>query len=585
MDNENKKNSKNTQSSSVMDILKYAGTAKKEYIISVICNVIGVLCGMFPYFSAGYIISAFYNKEATTSIVLGYGLLALVAVIIKGLLTTLATKKAHGAAFTIIKNIRIALIQKMRRVPLGVINNNSSGKLKTLIVDTADKIEKPLAHILPEMIANILVAVFLVIILFAINWKIALACLAAVPIGFIIYLGQTIGYEKKSKLYNEANENMNNAIIEYVEGIEVIKTFNQSGKSYGKYTKAVERFRDVTLSWWRGCWFFTSVGGAIMTSTLLVALPVGGFMFMHGNVEFTDFILSLTLSLGIAGPIMGAAEYVEDFAVVDSSLKKINEFMAIPELVRPEKRVELKNYQFKFNNVKFAYDKKEILHGINFETVSSGVTAIVGPSGGGKSTIAKLMAGFWDPSDGVVTFGGVNTKDIPMEELVENISVVFQDNFLFDKSVFENIRLGNLNATDEEVIEAAKMSGCHEFIEKLENGYNTIVGDSGGKLSGGERQRITIARAMLKKSNVVILDEATAYADPENEAIIEESINNLVKGKNLIVIAHRLSTIKNADKILVVQNGNIVSEGTHDELLVKSELYKDMWEKHISANI
>ena len=466
---------------------------------------------------------------------------------------------------------------------MGVMTETPTGTLKTLVVDVVDKMEKPLAHILPEMTSNILVPVFMLIFLFVLDWRMALASLATIPIGFIVFMGQMIGYQEKSARYAKANDDMNNAIVEYVTGIEVIKAFNQSASSYGKYTNAVKYFRDTTIDWWKGCWFFSSIGNTIISSTLLIALPVGAFMFLNGTLDFSTFITCITLSLGIAGPIMAASQYVENFALVTQSMEQITAFLDLPELNRPSEKVALKNAEFRFENVSFAYGEKEVLHGISLNTVAHGVTAIVGPSGGGKSTIAKLMAGFWDITNGTLTYGGMPVSEIPAEQLMGEIAYVAQDNFLFDKTIMENIRMGRPDATDEEVIETAKNAGCHEFIERLEQGYQTMVGDAGGKLSGGERQRITIARAMMKNSSVVILDEATAYADPENEAVVQSAINKLVSGKTLIVIAHRLSTIKNAEKIVVVENGRIIAEGRQQELLESCPLYQRMWRDHIAA--
>ena len=572
------------QSSNAMQrFMKFASECKGKLTVSVLLAILGVTCGMAPYLSVAQIIAAFYNKTQTLEFILLWGGIAIAGLVLKILLATLSTTKSHEAAFSIMKSIRSALVKKMDRVPMGVMVDTPSGTLKTLVVDVVDKMEKPLAHILPEMISNILVPVFMLIFLFVLDFRMALATLATIPVGFIVFMGQMIGYQEKSARYAKANDDMNNAIMEYVTGIEVIKAFNQSASSYGKYTKAVTYFRDTTIDWWKGCWFFSSIGNSIISSTLLVALPYGAFLFMNGNIDFSTFITCIILSLGIAGPIMAASQYVENFAVVSQSMEQIETFMALPELDRPSEKAELTNSQFCFNNVHFGYGEKEVLHGINLNTVPNGVTAIVGPSGGGKSTLAKLMAGFWDISSGALTYGGKPISEIPAAQLMQEVSYVAQDNFLFDRTIMENIRMGRPDATDDEVIETAKAAGCHEFIMELENGYQTMAGDAGGKLSGGERQRITIARAMMKKASVVILDEATAYADPENEAIVQAAINKLVQGKTLIVIAHRLSTIKNADKIVVVENGQVIAEGRQQELMENCPLYARMWHDHIAA--
>lgn len=321
-----------------------------------------------------------------------------------------------------------------------------------------------------------------------------------------------------------------------------------------------------------------------MPATMLSVLPIGGIMAMHGTVSTADFITIIILTVGLIEPLLGVMSYSDDIAQMDTIVTEVRNIIDAPEMVRPEKLTK------KFNggniileNVHFGYDEKEILHGVSMTVHQGEFIALVGPSGSGKSTIARLIASLWDVSGGSISIVGINIKDIPLDEYNDRISYVSQDNFLFDLSVRENIRLGNQNASDSEVESAAKQCGCHDFIMQLENGYDTVVGTSGGHLSGGERQRIAIARAMLKNADIIILDEATAYTDPENEALIQRSVAKLVQGKTLIVIAHRLSTVKNADCIYVINDGSIAESGTHDELLKKGTLYSTMWTAHLSA--
>lgn len=491
-------------------LLKFAENCRWKMVASVLLAIIGVLCGMVPYFSVAMLTSEFFYGTQTLKTVFIWSLLAVVGLLLKILLTTWSSMKSHEAAFTVLKTIREKLTKKMEKIPMGIMIDTPTGTLKSLVVDTVDKLEKPLAHILPEMISNIFVPIAILIMLFTLDWRMALATLATVPIGFIVMMGQMIGYKEKSSRYIQAGNEMNNAIIEYVNGIEVIKAFNQSASSYGKFTNAVKFFRDSTLDWWKGCWIYSSIGYTVISSTLIFSLPLGAYWFMKGNIDFSTFITCIILSLGIAGPIMAATQFVDDFAVIYQSVDQVTDFLEQKEMQRPEKEVPLTDSTFVFQDVSFGYDKKEVLHNVSLNTVSHGVTAIVGPSGGGKSTLAKLMAGFWEVSSGTLLFGGQDIRNIPFSQLMKSISYVAQDNFLFDKSIKDNIRMGRPDASDEEVYAAAKAAYCHDFILKLEHGYNTKAGDAGGKLSGGERQRITIARAMLKKADVIILDEATA---------------------------------------------------------------------------
>ena len=568
----------------VSKLLSFANDCRGKLIGSMLLAILGVLCGMVPYFCVAMLTADFFYEVQTLESISIWSVLAIVGLLLKCLLTTVSTMKSHEAAFTILKNIRVRLVKKMERVPMGVMIDTPTGTLKTLVVDIVEKLEKPLAHILPEMTSNICTPIAILILLFIYDWRMALATLAVIPVGLVIMLGQMKGYKEKSELQMQAGNEMNNAIIEYVNGIEVIKAFNQSATSYKKFSDAVRNFRDCTLDWWKGCWIYSSIGYSVISSTLILSLPLGAYWYMTGSLEFSTFITCIILSLGIAGPILAASQFVEDFSAVYQSIEQVSSFLNQAELHRPTTDVTLSDSQFEFCDVSFSYNNEiDVLKHINLKTVSHGVTAIVGPSGSGKSTLAKLMAGFWEPSSGTLLFGGQDIKKIPITQLMGHISYVAQDNFLFNKSIRENIRIGRPDASDEEVYLAAKAANCHDFIMKLENGYETMVGDAGGKLSGGERQRITIARAMLKKADVIILDEATAYADPESESIVQAAINKLIVGKTLIVIAHRLSTIKNAEKIVVMEAGRIVAEGKQATLLETCQLYRRMWEDHLAT--
>ena len=322
----------------------------------------------------------------------------------------------------------------------------------------------------------------------------------------------------------------------------------------------------------------------VMPATLLTVLPIGGLMVMHGTLPIEDFILITILAMGLITPILTCMSYSDDMAKMNTVFGEVTAILTAPEMERPRKNAaEPVDSTVELKDVHFGYDDKEVLHGVSAAFKAGTVNALVGPSGGGKSTIAKLIASFWDPSSGKVTLGGVDVRDLTAETYLNKIAYVSQDNFLFDDTILENIRMGNPNASDEAVEQAAKDCGCYDFISSLEQGFDTVVGGDGSHLSGGEKQRICIARAMLKNAPIVILDEATAYTDPENEALIQSSVAKLVKGKTLIVIAHRLSTIQDADQILVVNGGNIVSRGTHQELLRTCPLYQDLWEAHISS--
>lgn len=571
------------QKSTLWRIIEFAYDCRGKMIISIVLGIIGVICGLCPYYSIIRIVSALYDKTADGAIILKYVGLAFTGEALKYLLSTKSMMMAHDCAYTILETIRQKLSAKMMRVPLGAVSDTPSGKLKSMIVDTVEKLEKPLAHMLPEITANVITPFLIIVYLLILDWRMALASLISLAVGMIAMMGQMKDYETHSKTYMDACADMDSTLVEYVNGIQVIKAFHQSARSFRRFTDVVRHYHDTTLLWWRNTTFYSALGGTIIPSTLIGTLPVGAYLYMTGVLSLGSFIGCIVLAMGIAGPIMQATSYVDQFAIVDASVKQISEFLEQDELNRTNDRATLDEKGFEMNGVSFAYGEKEVLHKVTFRPALKGMTAIVGPSGGGKSTIAKLLAGFYDPTEGEILYGGINLKNIPFSQLMEEISFVSQDNYLFDMSIMENIRIGRRDATDEEVIEVAKLSGCHDFIMKLENGYATKVGDVGKFLSGGERQRITIARAMMKPAKVIILDEATAYVDPENEQMIQQAIGKLVKDKVLIVVAHRLSTIVNAEKIVVVRDGYIEAEGTQQELLDNCPLYRSMWEQHIAG--
>lgn len=564
-------------------ILRFAGQCRGRLTASVLLAVLGSACGVVPYLAVTQIIIRLLSRNYE---LVPIGLLALLALLgyLGGTwLNTASTMLSHRSAFIILKNIRTELTAKLSRVPMGTILDTPSGKFKTLLVDTVEKLELPLAHMIPELTANILIPVLMLLYMFVLDWRLALISLITIPIGLFCYMGMMKDYEKRYSRVLTAGKNMDAAIVEYVGGIEVIKAFNQSSSSYGKYADAVKENEAAKATWFKQTNGFYVAGISIMPSCLLGALPLGAWLFQSGSLTAPVFIACIILALGLVKPLIQALQYTDSLAMVDSTIQEIAGMLEEKEMKRPLEPVPLENSNISFREVSFGYGDAEVLHRISFDAAPCGMTAIVGPSGSGKSTVARLIASFWEADSGEVQIGGVDVRSLPLKQVMDMVSYVSQDNFLFHLSVKENIRMGRPDASDEEVIAAAKQASCHDFISALPQGYDTLAGEGGSSLSGGERQRIAIARAILKNSPVVILDEATAFTDPENEAVIQASINELVRGKTLIVIAHRLSTITAADKILVMDNGRVEAEGTHDALLKDCPLYRELWEAHISA--
>lgn len=564
----------------IRQLFAFLGESNNKMRISIFLAVFGEMFGIVPFLMVALLADELYHGTATIQRILFYSGIAAICQIIKMLLTWRSSLMSHKISFTILKNIREAITDRMAKVPMGVMLETPTGIFKNLIVDNVAKLEDSMAHFMPELPSNIAAPLCSILLIFILDWRMGLASLVTIPLGILFFAAMMRGYGPRMENYMRSANDMNSSLVEYVSGIQVIKAFNRSASSYGKYSKSVNYFHDSTMEWWSQCWFWNAAARAVLPSTLLGTLPVGAWLYMEGTLSLPVFLISLVVPLGFVAPLMKVSEAMEQVSMIKGNLEQVTAFLKTPELVRPSEPVSLGERTYQFEDVHFGYKETEVLHGISFQTKPGTMTAIVGPSGSGKSTIAKLMAGFWDVTSGSVRFGGQDIRQIPFEQLMGEISYVAQDNFLFDKSIRENIRMGNPAATDEEVEAAAKAANCHDFIMQLEQGYDTLAGDAGDRLSGGERQRITIARAMLKPASVVILDEATAYADPENEALIQQAISKLVAGKTLIVVAHRLNTIRNADQILVVANGNIAARGTQEELLRECPIYQKMWQDY-----
>lgn len=570
----------NKEPGAIRQLFAFVGERNSKMRISILLAVLGEMFGIVPFLMVALLADELYRGTATIQRVLFFSGIAAICQLIKMLLTWRSSLMSHKISFTILKNIREAITDRMAKVPMGVMLETPTGTFKNLIVDNVAKLEDSMAHFMPELPSNIAAPLCSILLIFILDWRMGLASLITIPLGILFFAAMMRGYGPRMENYMRSANDMNSSLVEYVSGIQVIKAFNRSASSYGKYSKSVNYFHDSTMEWWSQCWFWNAAARAVLPSTLLGTLPVGAWLYMEGTLSLPVFLISLVVPLGFVAPLMKVSEAMEQVSMIKGNLEQVTAFLKTPELVRPSEPVSLGERTYQFEDVHFGYKETEVLHGISFQTRPGTMTAIVGPSGSGKSTIAKLMAGFWDVTSGSVRFGGQDIRQIPFEQLMGEISYVAQDNFLFDKSIRENIRMGNPSATNAEVEAVAKAANCHDFIMQLEQGYDTLAGDAGDRFSGGERQRITIARAMLKPSSVVILDEATAYADPENEALIQQAISKLVAGKTLIVVAHRLNTIRNADQILVVANGNIAGRGTQEELLRECPIYQKMWQDY-----
>ena len=553
-------------------------------ITAVVLAVVGSICGMVPYFAAAKIIALLLAGEQALNAYTPWLLTALCGYLLRTVLYNGALSISHKATYSILKTIRQMLLAKLPKLPLGTVMDTSSGQFKQTIVDQVESMETTLAHLFPEMTANIAAPVLTIVYLFVLDWRLALLSLVVFPVAFFFMMTVMGGYGKDYAGAVQATTEMSSTLIEYINGIEVIKAFNQGKKSYAKLTEKVRYNAQYYVNWMKKSQLGMAMAYGFFPAQMLTILPVGWLLWLHGSLTAETFLTVIILALGMAAPIVAAFNFVDTLAQVGTTVGQVDEILNAEEQQHSTSPVILAGHDLVLDHVSFGYHAdKEILHDISLTIPAGKMTALVGPSGSGKSTIAKLAAGFWDVKDGSIRLGGCDLKDIPLSQLYEQTAFVTQDNYLFDDTVRENIRMGRLNATDAEVEAAAHAAGCDSFIHDLEHGYDTRVGGGGAHLSGGERQRIAIARAMLKDAPIVILDEATAYIDPENEAIIQKAVSGLVKNKTVIVIAHRLSTITDAANIVVVQDGRIAAQGTHAQLLADSPLYRSMWQAHIGA--
>ncbi len=567
-------------------LLSFAAPCRGKMATSVVLAILSVAGGFVPYLGVYQIIRLFLERQANWEDILFWCGVCLAGYAVKVAGYALSTMLAHVSAYTILEGLRLQAADRLMGAPLGEVESRPIGAMKSTIVDRIEDIEPPLAHMIPELSSNILLPLVVVVAMFSIDWRMGLALLVTIPFALIPMAFGMRSYNKNYAAYMQANAHVNSVIVEYVEGIQVVKAFSQGERSYQKFAQAVSSFKAFTMDWYRCTWASMNLCLSILPTTLLGTLPMGVYLYQTGVLDPAQVTLCLMMALGIVAPLMSATAFINSMKSMQFAVKDTRELLNLPQLSQVKQDAPLDDCNIQLKDVSFSYggsDGKEVLRHLNLTIPQGKFTALVGPSGGGKSTIARLAARFWDVTSGSITLGGRDIRELPLKQLSREISFVTQDNFLFDCSLKENIRLGRPGASDEEVFAAARAAQCEEFIGRLEHGWDTAAGDAGKQLSGGERQRIAIARAILKDAPIVILDEATAFTDPENENKIQRSIMALSKGKTLLVIAHRLSTIQNADQIVVLEKGRIVDRGTQRELLSRCPLYQALWAAHVGA--
>lgn len=560
-------------------VLEYAGSYKKTTYASMAVMLLGIIVSVLPFLFLYQLIAPLLMHR---QLELTYALIRLGAIAFCGILYAVLYVKglslSHYAAYHTLKNLRASLQGKLEKKPLGVIGETGTGSLKKMFIDDIDSIELLLAHALPEGLANLAVPAFVFIAMFFVDWKLALLSLCALPLGLVAMMAMYKAGTSKMGQYYQSAQKMNNTIVEYINGMEVVKVFNRDGESYKRFEQDVRSYRDFTLAWYKVCWPWMALYNSILPCVSLFTLPIGAYLVLQGYSSLPDLALVLCMSFGVGAPLLRALGFMSTLPQINYKITALEDLMGAPELRQADAPFSGKDHSVTFSSVRFAYKDTEVLHGIDLTVPEGSLTALVGESGSGKSTLAKLLVHYYDVNEGSVSIGGQDIRTMSLEALNDCISYVAQEQFLFNMSLLENIRLGKPSATDDEVLEAARKAQCNEFLNRLPQGIYTMAGDGGKQLSGGERQRISLARAILKDAPIVVLDEATAFMDPENEEKMNDAISEIIKDKTVIVIAHRLHTIAGADQICVLDNGCISDIGTHEELLKRSEVYKTLWQ-------
>lgn len=572
-------------------VFEYAGPHKKDLYSATFIVLLSVLMGVLPFVLAYQVISPLVMGEAVGS---GYVssrvIVVLACLVLQAVLYGWGLNVSHKAAYNTLLRLRTSLQKRFEQLPLGFIQDKGTGTIKKLFVDDVDSLEVLLAHSLPEGIANLMVPLAIYAAMFFIDWKLALLSLASIPVSFAaMMIMYSVGMKKMGPYYM-AGQKMNNTIIEYINGMEVVKVFNKDAESYERFRKDIADYRDYTLEWYKAAWPWMAVYSSLLPCTVILTLPLGAWFVLSGLSTLPDLILILCLSLSIGIPLLKSLGFLPTMPQLNYKISALEQVLETAPLNQTDDAFHGKNLDICFDHITFGYEKTqpgpdgkpvatmdEVITDVSFTVKAGQKTALVGESGSGKSTLAKLLIHYYDPQQGSISIGGQKLTEMSLEALNSQISYVAQDQYLFNTSLLENIRMGKPDATDEEVFEAAKKAQCLEFLEKLPQGIRSMAGDAGKMLSGGQRQRISLARAILKNAPIIVLDEATAYADPENEEKMEAAIAELVNEKTLFVIAHKLPAIMNADQICVIAHGKLAAAGTHRELLQTCGEYQKLW--------
>ena len=565
---------------------KYMGSRKPLFPLALILSALSAIAGLVPFLLMWLIVREILSGGDMTNIrIFDYSIGAVLASVASVLLYFAALACSHLVAFRLEGDLRRFAMKKLMTAPLGFFDKNPTGKLRKIIDDNAAITHTFVAHQMPDISSTILIPIIALVMMFVFDWRLGLATL--VPIAYAIFILSTLGRKgtKFMERYMQSLEEMNSEAVEYVRGIPVVKVFQQTIYSFKNFYKTIETYHQMVTAYsnsWKVpyCIYTTLVNGFV-----LFLVPVAILIIGNGDdvkLTIVNMMIYVLVTPLFSQCVMRSMYLSNATNQAGIAIDRINDIARTKDLEVCENPVPMQGFDVEFKNVNFTYPGTEaqVLHNISFAVPTGSTVALVGASGGGKSTVAKLLPRFFDVDSGEITIGGISVKQIDPKELMKNISFVFQNTRLFKMSILDNVRYGTPDATLEQVNEALDLAQCREIIDKLPNGIHTVIGSKGTYLSGGEQQRVVLARAILKNAPIVVLDEATAFADPENERLIQEALRKLAKGKTVLMIAHRLTSIVNADEILVVENGEIVERGTHNELIEKSGVYAKMWAEY-----
>lgn len=574
---------------SIGDIVAYSDTKKGGLIAGIFFVCIGTILSIFPIVAIYHIIKILLSTNSSDTIIITYSLYGIIAVIMAYIFTYIGSILCHKFSYKLITDLKKKIVSHIGSLPLGFFTGNSKAKIRQILGSDMNQIEGYFSHQLPNLVSTLVLILVMLIYMFKMNIILAFVTLGTVAIGLAIQVAIMVRIVKSGGLNENFKilDNINSATSEYVKGMPEVKIFGNANKSFKNFESAANKYRNFTSSMTAKIRpGFVSFRVFILSVATFI-VPMGIYLIVknHNDIDIiTTFILFLIAAPAISVPCLKLRDFAEGMNLLEEVIQRVGDIIVEKEIVEGEYSGELKNYDIEFEDVGFAYEKDQVLKNINFKAKQGEVTALVGPSGAGKSTIGVLIPRFYEPTDGTIKIGGIDIKEMTFNCLMENISFVFQDNDLISDTIFNNIAMAKKDCKKEDVIEASKKARCHDFIMNLEEGYETILG-KGVYLSGGEKQRIAVARAILKDAPVLILDEATSYADAENEYLTQKALSELVKNKTVIMIAHRLGTIKNAHQILVVSDGNIVEKGTHESLIEANGVYNRMFDVFDKANV